>query len=143
MEGGNYNVHMRRALYAALLAVSSIGFFASPAGADIVGSGSVSSSLSFDYSNNSNAASASGGPFDIIVNVLPGGSSGAIRIVAVAPNGSGVSNLVCGYREIQKSHAECAFNFTADGVWSIHAQMAGADRSNVIATAITNLRVAN
>jgi hypothetical protein len=80
---------------------------------------------------------------DIIVNVLPGGSSGAIRIVAVAPNGSGVSNLVCGYREIQKSHAECAFNFTADGVWSIHAQMAGADRSNVIATAITNLRVVN
>jgi hypothetical protein len=132
---------MRRALCAALLAVSSIGFFAIPAGSDIVGSGSVSSSLSFDYSDNSNAASASGAPFNIIVNVLPGGFSGAIRIVAVAPEGSGVSNLVCGYREIEKSQAECAFNFTSDGVWSIHAQMADDDRSNVIATAITRLRV--
>jgi hypothetical protein len=106
-------------------------------------SGQSSLSLSFDYSDNSNAASASNGPFNIIVDVLPGHIAGAIRVIAVSPDGSGVSNLVCNYQEIQQRQVECAFNFTTDGVWSIRAQMVDEGRSDVLATAVTNLRVDN
>ncbi len=108
-----------------------------------VSSGQSAINLSFDYSDNSSAATSSNGPFNIIVDVLPGHIAGAIRIIAVSPDGSGVSNLVCSYQEIKKFQVECPFNFTTDGVWSIRAQMVDDDRSNVLATAVTNLRVAN
>jgi hypothetical protein len=134
---------MRRALFSLLFAVSSIGFLAIPAGASFMSSGQSVISLSFDYSDNSNAASVNNGPFNIIVDVLPGHIPGAIKVVAVSPDGSGAANLVCAYQEIEKSQVECAFNFTNDGVWSIHAQMTDEDRSNVLAMAVTNLRVTN
>lgn len=143
MVSDNYNDHMRRALFAALLAVSSIGFFTLPAGAMFLSSAQSSTTLSFSLTDNSSPASASGGPFNIMIDVLPRSIPGAIRIVAVAPDGSGDSNLVCGYRDVLKGQVECAFNFTSAGIWSIHVQMTNADRSNVLAWAVTNLRVTN
>jgi hypothetical protein len=134
---------MRRTLSAVVLAISSIGFFALPAGATFVSSGQSTVALSFDYSDNSNAASVSNGSFDIIVDVLPDHTPGAVRMLAVAPDGSGNSNLVCIYQEVEKSQVECSFNFTTNGVWSIHAQMADDGRTNVLATAVTKLRVVN
>ncbi len=135
---------MRRVLCAVLFVASSIGIYMVPAGADPSGpSGQANVSLSYDFSDNNDAASASNGVFNIIVDVLPERTPGVVRIVAVAPSDANVSNLVCRYQVVSKSTVECAFNFTAGGTWAIHAQYAPSRSSDVVATAVTNISVAS
>jgi len=132
---------MRRLLCAAVFVASLIGAAVMPAGADPIPN---RVTLSFDYSDNDAAASSSNGLFNVIVNVLPEhNNDGLVRMVAVAPADSGVNNLVCSFQWISQSQAECAFNFTASGVWSIHAQYEVVPKSDVVASAVTNLRVGN
>jgi hypothetical protein len=100
-------------------------------------------SLSYDFSDNNNPASASNGVFNIIVNVLPEQTPGVVRIVAVAPAGAGVNNLVCRFQVVSESNVECGFNFTASGTWAIHAQYAPRLSLDVAATAGTNISVSN
>ena len=134
-------VHMRRILCAAVFVASLVGAAVLPAAADPIPN---RITLSFDYSDNDAAASASNGTFNVIVNVLPEhNSDGLVRMVAVAPADSGVNNLVCPYQWISQSQVECTFNFSASGVWSIHAQYEVVPKSDVVATAVTNLRVGN
>jgi hypothetical protein len=132
---------MKRALLAALFVASSVCITCLPAGADSSTSSNIV--LSFDFSDNSSAASASGGLFNIIADVLPEHSGGVVRMVAIAPADSGYSNLVCPFQPEQQSQAECAFNFTTNGVWSIKAQFAPDKLSDVASVSITNLRVTN
>jgi hypothetical protein len=131
---------MRRLLCAALLVASSIGIFAISAAADDSSSKVL---LSFDYSDNTSPPSASNGTFNVIVDVLPGDSTGLVRMFAVAPVSTGDSNLVCRFQWIDQSQAECAFNFPDPGVWAIHAQYVVVPQSDVVAVAVTNLRVDN
>ncbi|HEV3267996.1 MAG TPA: hypothetical protein VGZ68_06310 [Acidimicrobiales bacterium] len=132
---------MRRALLAALFVASSVGILTLPAAADtplplpIV--------LSFDFSDNSLPASVSNGDFNVITDVLPDHTAGVVRMVAIAPDNSGASNLVCPFQSVQKSQAECAFNFTANGVWTVRAQFAQDNKSDVTSVSITRLRVTN
>ena len=132
---------MRRALLAALFVASSVGILALPAAADTPLSLPIV--LSFDFSDNSSPASASSGVFNVIADVLPENTSGVVRMVAIAPDNSGVSNLVCRFQAVQKSQAECTFNFDANGVWTVRAQYAQDDKSDVSSVSITRLRVAN
>ncbi len=160
---------MRRVLLASLFVAASIGLglgMIGTAGADInpvvpinpILSGVPIYSnviLSFDFSDNSapptvNAGSASAGSvsslapdgsFNIITDLFPENTGGFIRMVAVAPVGSGVSNLVCPFQPVQQAQAECWFNFLTPGVWTIHAQYASDLKSSVSAESITNLRV--
>lgn len=99
--------------------------------------------LSFDYSDNSARPSAVNGSFNVIVDVLPGDSTGLIRMFAVAPASLNDSNIVCRFQWINQSQAECAFNFPDPGVWAIHSQYVGAPQTDVLAVAVTNLRVLN
>jgi hypothetical protein len=131
---------MRRLLCAALIAASSIGIFAIPATADPSQDKTL---LSFDYSDNTAPPSASNGSFNVIVDVLPGDSTGLVRMFAVAPLSTGDSNIVCHFQWIDQSQVECAFNFPDPGVWAIHAQYVIAPQTDVIAVAVTNLRVDN
>jgi len=131
---------MRRLLCAALLVASSIGIIAIPAVAD---SGSGKVLLSFDYSDNSSPPSASNGAFNVIVDVLPGDTTGLIRMFAVAPASTNDSNIVCHFQWINQSQAECAFNFPDPGVWAIHSQYVVVPNTDVVAVAVTNLRVLN
>jgi hypothetical protein len=133
---------MRRLISAALLVASSIGVFTIPAVADPPSNPS-KVTLSFDYSDNSAPASASNGLFNIIVDVLPEHTPGVVKIVAVAPDSANVDNLTCNYQSVQQSQVECAFNFTASGVWSIRALYSVTPKDDVTAFARTNLRVAN
>lgn len=132
---------MRRTLLAALFVAGSVGMMSLPAAADspiplpIV--------LSFDFSDNSIPASASNGNFNVITNVLPEHTAGVVRMVAISPDNSGVSNLVCPFQPVQKSQVECSFNFTANGVWTVRAQFAPDTKSDVTSVSITRLRVAN
>jgi hypothetical protein len=100
-------------------------------------------SMSFDYSDNAAPASASTGLFNVIVDVLPVHSSGLIRMVAVAPSEANVANVVCKFQWIDQNQVECSFNFTATGVWAIHAQYQVVPNADVVSTAVTNLRVGN
>jgi hypothetical protein len=131
---------MRRLLCAALIVASSIGIFVIPSTADD-SSGKVL--LSFDYSDNSAPASASNGSFNVIVDVLPGDATGLIRMFAVAPASTNDSNIVCHFQWINQSQAECAFNFPDPGVWAIHSQYVVVPNTDVVAVAVTNLRVLN
>jgi len=131
---------MRRLLCAALLVASSIGIIVIPAAAD---SGNGTVLLSFDYSDNSAPPSVSSGPFNVIVDVLPGNTTGLIRMFAVAPASTNDSNIVCRFQWINQSQAECAFNFPDNGVWAIHSQYVVAPQTDVVAVAVTNLRVDN
>jgi hypothetical protein len=131
---------MRRLLCAALLVASSIGIIAIPAVADN-SPGKVL--LSFDYSDNSAPPSASNGTFNVIVDVLPGDTAGLVRMFAVAPASTNDPNIVCRFQWINQSQAECAFNFPDNGVWSIHAQYVAVPQGDVVAVAVTNLRVLN
>jgi hypothetical protein len=131
---------MRRLLCAALIVASSIGIFAIPATADPSQDKTL---LSFDYSDNTAPPSASNGSFNVIVDVLPGDSTGLVRMFAVAPLSTGDSNIVCHFQWIDQSQVECAFNFPDPGVWAIHAQYVIAPQTDVIAVAVTNLRVDN
>jgi len=132
---------MRRALLAALFVASSVGILSLPAGADSPTPSNIV--LSFDFSDNSTPASASNGSFSVIANVLPEHTGGVVRMVAIAPDNSGNSNLVCPFQPVQKSQVECAFNFTTNGVWSIKAQFAPDNKSDVSSISITRLRVTN
>ena len=132
---------MRRALLAALFVASSVGILSLPAGADSPTPSNIV--LSFDFSDNSAPASASNGPFNVIANVLPEHTGGVVRMVAIAPDNSGNSNLVCPFQPVQQSQVECAFNFTTNGVWSIKAQFAPDNKSDVSSISITRLRVTN
>jgi hypothetical protein len=132
---------MRRLLCAALLVASTIGIAAIPASADSSNPNKVA--LSFDYSDNSAPPSASSGTFNVIVDVLPGTSTGLIRMFAVAPADKNDANLVCRFQWISQSQVECAFNFPDNGVWAIHAQYIVAPQTDVVGVAVTNLRVNN
>ena len=130
---------MRRAICAALLAVTAVVGVVLPAGADDT---TTKPALSFDYSDNGNPPSASNGSFNIIVDVLSS-HSGQVRIVADAPDGSGDANLVCAYQAVVEGQVECAFNFTSPGVWAIHAELAQDAHMDVVAKAVTDLLVGN
>jgi hypothetical protein len=151
---------MRRVLLASLFVAASISLgFVGSAGAAINPTLSLNPVLSgvpiysnvilaFDFSDNSAPPSASTGTFNVIADVFPENTGGEIRMVAVAPAGSGVNNLVChttygSFQPIQQGQAECAFNFSAPGVWAIHAQYEVETGSAVSAESITNLRVGN
>ncbi len=100
--------------------------------------------LSFDYSDNSSPPSTSNGSFNVIVDVLPGGATGLIRMFAVAPASTNDSNIVCRFHlDFIRAQAECAFNFPDPGVWAIHSQYVAAPQTDVVAVAVTNLRVLN
>jgi hypothetical protein len=131
---------MRRLLCAALIVASSIGIFAIPATADPTPDKTL---LSFDYSDNTAPPSASNGSFNVIVDVLTDDNSGLVRMFAVAPASTGDSNIVCHFQWIDQSQVECAFNFPDPGVWAIHAQFIVAPQTDVVAVAVTNLRVDN
>ena len=130
---------MRRALLAVLLTVASLGVSVAAASGDV--NDPARTNLSFDFSDNGSSPSASGGDFNIIVDVLPEGTPGFVRVVATAPDNAGVSNLVCRFQSVWKSRVECAFNFTAGGTWSIRAQYATTTTSGVSAVTDTNIRV--
>jgi hypothetical protein len=131
---------MRRLLCAALLVGTLMGATVLPAYADPIPN---RLSMSFDYSDNAAPASASTGLFNVIVDVLPVHSSGLIRMVAVAPSEANVANVVCKFQWIDQNQVECSFNFTATGVWAIHAQYQVVPNADVVSTAVTNLRVGN
>src|SRR5579863_9623972 len=131
---------MRRLLCAALLVASTVGIFVIPASADD-SSGEVL--LSFDYSDNNAPPSASNGSFNVIVDVLPGDAAGLVRMFAVAPASTNDANIVCRFQWINQSQAECAFNFPDPGVWAIHSQYVVVPQTDVVAVAVTNLRVNN
>src|SRR5271169_1755237 len=108
---------MRRLLPALLLVGATLGLVTVPAGAEVNGADASRIHLSFDFSDNSDPASASGSAFNIITDVLPEHSPGVVRMVAVAPEDSGLANLVCRYQEVTDSQVECGFNFTVNGTW--------------------------
>lgn len=130
---------MRRALVAMLVTLSTVGASGLAAGADP--NGPDRPHLSFDFSDNGAPPSASGANFHIIVDVLPERTPGLVRVVATAPQGAGVSNLVCGFQPVFRSRVECSFNFSAGGTWSIRAQYATTTTSGVTAVTDTNIRV--
>lgn len=132
---------MRRALAVIGLCVSMGALTALPAAAEVIGATNSKLQLSFDFSDNSAPASASGGPFNIIVDVLPEHTSGVVREVAIAPDSAGVDNLVCRFQAVSQSQVECGFNFTAPGTWKIHAEFATSKADAVSASATTNIDV--
>jgi hypothetical protein len=137
---------MRRVLAAAVFVAVSLGFFTLPSGADPIVPQNVV--LSFDFSDNSLPASMSTGvnnenPFNVIADVVPQNTGGVIRMVAIAPTNSTVNNLVCSFQAIQQGQVECAFDFTADGVWTVKAQYATDTKSAVSSVSSTSLRVTN
>ncbi|HVB70001.1 MAG TPA: hypothetical protein VND83_00680 [Acidimicrobiales bacterium] len=134
---------MRRALLVLLLAASTVGWLAIPAGAEVNAADGSRVHLSFDFSDNSDPASASNGSFNIIADVLPEHTPGVVRIVAIAPADSGLDNLVCRYQAVQDSQVECGFNFTTSGTWEIKSQYAPTRSSDVSASAVTNIDVSN
>lgn len=131
---------MRRLLCAALLVASTVGIFVLPATADTTNQRVL---MSFDYSDNTAPASVSNGAFNIIVDVLPGDTTGLVRMFAVAPSSTNDPNIVCHFQWINQSQVECAFNFPDNGVWEIHAQYVVVPQTDVVAVALTNLRVLN
>ncbi|HVA53985.1 MAG TPA: hypothetical protein VNF05_10790 [Acidimicrobiales bacterium] len=132
---------MRRALLAALFVASSVGILALPAAADVTIPLPIV--LSFDFSDNSAPASVSNGDFNVITDVLPEHTGGVVRMVAISPDNSGVSNIVCPFQPVLQSQVECAFNFTVNGVWTVRAQFAPDTKSDVTSVSITRLRVTN
>lgn len=97
--------------------------------------------LSFDFSDNSDAASASNGYFNIIVDVLPERTPGIVRMVAIAPSGADVGNLICPFQKVFRSSVECSFNFPVSGTWAIRAQYAPAKGADVSSGVTTNITV--
>ncbi len=131
---------MRRLLCAAVFVASLFGVALAPAGADPIPN---RITMSYDFSDNDQAASVSNGPFNIIVNLLPERYVGLVRMIAVAPVDSNASNQVCYFQWVDAGQAECSFNFTDNGVWAIHAQYEVAPKTEIVATAVTKLRVSN
>ncbi len=137
---------MRRTLLAALFLAASLGFVALPAGADTVSTSSNPAVLlAFDFSDNTQPAAVSDGTFNIITDVLAltGRGGGLVRMVAIAPNGSGLSNLVCDFQPVQQGQVECGFNFTTNGVWRVRAEWTDVKADPVQVVSYTDLRVTN
>ena len=134
---------MRRALVAALLAVSSIGVFAIPALADGGATDPNKVALSFDFSDNDVGASVSNGAFNIITDVLPEHTAGLVRMIAVAPDGTNDPNMICAFQSVQQSQVECSFTFPDPGVWIIKSQYQPAPKTDVTTSAVIRLRVGN
>jgi hypothetical protein len=135
---------MRRVLWAVLFTAASMGIIAVPAGADIVTANSLNPIvLSYDFSNNSQSASASNGLFNVTIDVLPERTAGVVRVIANAPDGSGNAPVVCDYQTVQQSQVQCSFNFTTSGLWSIKAEFAATPKSTPQVYAVTVLRVGN
>ncbi len=129
---------MRRMLAAVLLTACSLGLAVAPAAADQGVSRIV---LAFDFSDNAGPPAVSNGAFNIMVDVLPEGTRGVVRMVAIAPADAATSNLVCRFQTIDKGRVECAFNFTVSGTWSIRAQYAPDTSSPISTVSVTNIRV--
>jgi len=135
---------MRRVLWAVVFVAASVGFLVMPAGADVVGSGDISTfALSFDFSDNTAPAAVSNGPFSVTIDLLPEHTPGVIKITADAPDGSGTAPVVCAYQAVEQSQVECNFNFTTSGLWSLRADFASSAKSAVEVYAVTILRVGN
>jgi hypothetical protein len=134
---------MRRVLFSLLLVASTLGLAAVPAGAVMSVPDGTKVHLSFDFSDNSDAASASGGAFNIITDVLPEHTPGVVRMVAIAPADSGLPSIVCRYQDVTDSQVECGFNFTVSGTWEIKSQFAVNRSADVLATAVTNINVSD
>ncbi len=131
---------MRRVLIVALFLASSIGFGVLPASSD---TGVNLIVVSFDFSDNSLPAAVSNGPFNVIADVFPAHTGGVVRMVAIAPDNSGASTLVCPFQAVDQSQVECAFNFTVNGVWTLKAQYSTDPHVDVSSVSITRLRVSN
>ncbi len=129
---------MRRLLSSLVLVAALLGFAAAPVAADPPSARVV---LSFDFSDNSNPPAVSNGVFHITADVLPEGTRGVVRMIAIAPAGAGVSNLVCRFQNVVKSRVQCGFNFSVSGTWSIRAQYATDTASPIVLTTGTNIRV--
>jgi len=132
---------MRRLLCGALLIAAILGPVAMTNGANASTNSKIV--LSFDFSDNSAAASASKGKFHVIVNVLPEHTNGMVRIVASPPAAMAVfiAPEVCSYKKIVKNQIHCSFHFTTVGVWSLNAQFEHAAKGKVTSNAIARLRV--
>ena len=129
---------MRRLLWTVLFSAASIGVLALPAGADIVQPGNLNPIvLSYDFSNNSSPASATNGPFNITVDILPEHTPGFVRVTAVAPEGSASVPLVCAYQPVQQSQVQCSFNFTSSGLLSIRSDYALSGKTTTTTTTTT------
>jgi hypothetical protein len=137
---------MRRMVASTLLVLTALGLFAVPASATAA---SVLSNapviLAFDFSDNSQPASAASGSFKIIADVLAlsGGTGGDVRMVAIAPVGSNSNNLVCGYQAVHNGQVECSFSFTTDGVWRVRAEWTDNVKDPASVGSLTVLRVSN
>ncbi len=129
---------MRRLLGSVVLIAALLGFAVTPVAADPPSARVV---LSFDFSDNSSPPAVSNGVFHITADVLPEGTRGVVRMIAIAPAGAGVSNLVCRFQNVVKSRVDCGFNFTVSGTWSIRAQYATDASSPIALTTGTNIRV--
>lgn len=129
---------MRRLLWTVLFSAASIGVLALPAGADVVAPGNLNPIvLSYDFTNNNASASATNGPFNITVDILPEHTPGFVRVTATAPDGSGNAPLVCAYQPVQQSQVQCSFNFTTSGLWSIRADYALIAKATTTPTSTT------
>ena len=131
---------MRRLLVSLLLVGSVLGTSALPALADPASNGPT---LAYDLSDNDAPPAVSNGAFNVIVNVLPEGTAGFVRVVALPPADSSATRLLCKYQAVDtaKSRVECSFKFTATGTWAIRAQYSTDPSVPVSAIANTNLRV--
>ncbi len=137
---------MRRLVVVALLALAPLGLWGGTAGAQAAHALADSPViLAFDFSDNSQPASVSHNGFNITADVLSltGDAGGVVRIVAIAPANSQSSNLVCGFQAVRQGQVECAFNFTATGVWRIRAEWAPTTHDTVAVVSQTVLRVSN
>lgn len=137
---------MRRMVVATLLALAPLGLMGGTAGAQAAHSAADAPViLAFDFSDNSQPASVSHNGFNITVDVLSltSGTGGVVRMVAIAPADSTSSNVVCGFQAVRQGQVECAFNFTATGVWRIRAEWAPTTHDAVAVASQTVLRVSN
>ena len=135
---GWYSYSMRRFFASLVLVAASLGLAVAPVAADPPSARIV---LSFDFSDNSAPPAVSNGVFHIATDVLPEGTRGVVRMIAIAPGDAGVPNLVCRFQNVVKSRVECGFNFTAAGTWLIRAQYATDLSSPIVLTSGTSIRV--
>ena len=77
---------MRRLIASLVLVAASLGLAVAPAAADPPSARIV---LSFDFSDNSAPPAVSNGVFHIATDVLPEGTRGVVRLIAIAPTDAG------------------------------------------------------
>ncbi len=133
-----YTYFVRRFIATVVLIAASLGLAVAPVAADPPSARVV---LSFDFSDNSNPPAVSNGVFHITADVLPEGTRGYVRMIAIAPADAGVPNLACRFQNVLKSRVECGFTFSVAGTWSIRAQYATDLSSPIALTTGTNIRV--